>query len=356
VSATQKESSAQDVAAAPAPPAPAPAARKPTRAPAEPERFALLGVWAVLIAVFCIVVPDTFPTTANVSNMLASQVVLLILAIGLLYPLRAGDYDLSVASTLNLATVVVAVLNAQQGWNIWASVLVALVASVAVGAINGLIVTVFGINPFIVTLGMGTVVQGLIYLLSDSSTISGIDRTLSSAVLTQPFLAIPVGFFYALALCLLAWYVFDHTAFGQRLLFVGQSHDVARLNGVNVPRLRWTSLMISAGFAGLAGVVYAGTTASADPVSGASFLLPAFAACFLGSTVLRIGRFNPWGTLIAVYFLVTGITGLQLLGAQQYVQQLFYGGALVIAVIASTLVRRRGERKRRAQAAAAVEA
>ncbi|NKQ51755.1 ABC transporter permease [Amycolatopsis sp. K13G38] len=325
--------------------------RRTGKKQAEPERFALLGVWVVLIIAFSLIVPDTFPTTANVSNMLASQVVLLILAIGLLYPLRAGDYDLSVASTLNLSTVVVAVLNAQHGWGIWLAVLVAILASLAVGFVNGLIVTVFEINPFIVTLGMGTVVQGLIYLLSNSATISGVDRSLSDAVLTQPFLAIPVGFFYALALCAIAWYVFDHTAFGQRLLFVGQSHDVARLNGVNVARLRWRALIISAGTAGLAGVVYAGTTASADPVSGASFLLPAFAAAFLGSTVLRIGRFNPWGTLIAVYFLVTGITGLQLLGAQQYVQQLFYGGALVVAVIAAKLVRTRGERKRRAEAA-----
>jgi hypothetical protein len=101
------------------------------------------------------------------------------------------------------------------------------------------------------------------------------------------------------------WYVFDHTAFGQRLLFAGQSRDVARLNGVNVAGLRWVSMIISGGIAGLAGVVYTGTTASADPVSGAAFLLPAFAACFLGSTVLKIGRFNPWGTLVAVYFLVT---------------------------------------------------
>lgn len=327
--------------------------RKLRGTPAEPERFALLGVWIVLIVAFSVMIPDIFPTTANVSNMLASQVVLLILAIGLLYPLRAGDYDLSVASTLNLATVVVAVLNVQQEWNIWLSVLAAILAALAVGVLNGLIVTVFQINPFIVTLGMGTVVQGLIYLLSDSATISGIDRALSDAVLTQPFLAIPTGFFFALALCAVAWYVFDHTAFGQRLLFIGQSHDVARLNGVDVARLRWRALIISAGTAGLAGVVYAGTTASADPVSGASFLLPAFAAAFLGSTVLRIGRFNPWGTLIAVYFLVTGITGLQLLGAQQYVQQLFYGGALVIAVIAAKLVRTRGERKRRDRVATA---
>ncbi len=317
--------------------------------PAEPERFALLGVWVLLIIAFSVIVPDTFPTMANVSNMLGSQAVLLVLALGLIVPLRAGDYDLSVASTLNLSAVVVAILNVNHHWGIWSAVLVAIGVSLLVGVINGLIITRFAIDPFIVTLGIGTVVQGVIYQVSHSVTITGIDRALSKTALTQPFLSIPLDFYYAVALCVVIWYVFDHTAFGQRLLFAGQSRDVARLNGVKVSGLRWVSFVISAGVAGLAGVIYAGTTASADPVSGAAFLLPAFAACFLGSTVLRIGRFNPWGTLIAVYFLVTGITGLQLLGAQQYVQQLFYGGALVIAVILSKLVRSRGERRRRAQ-------
>lgn len=317
--------------------------------PAEPERFALLGVWVVLIIAFSIAVPDTFPTLANVSNMLGSQAVLLVLALGLIVPLRAGDYDLSVASTLNLSAVVVAILNVNHHWGIWTSVLVAIGVSLLVGVINGLIITRFAIDPFIVTLGVSTVVQGLIYWVSHSVTITGVDRSLSKTVLTQPFLSIPLDVYYAVGLCVVIWYVFDHTAFGQRLLFAGQGRDVARLNGVKVSGLRWVSFVISAGIAGVAGVMYAGTTASADPVSGAAFLLPAFAACFLGSTVLRIGRFNPWGTLIAVFFLVTGITGLQLLGAQQYVQQLFYGGALVIAVILSKLVRSRGERRRRIQ-------
>jgi ribose transport system permease protein len=317
--------------------------------PAEPERFALLGVWALLFLVFSLIVPETFPTTANVSNMLGSQATLLVLALGLIVPLRAGDYDLSVAATLNLAAVVVAVLNVNQGWSIWTAVVAAILAGMLVGVVNGFIITRFDIDPFIVTLGIGTVVQGLIYQVSNSVTITGVDRSLSEVMLTQPFLAIPLDFYYALILCVIVWYVFDHTAFGQRLLFAGQSRDVARLNGVNVSGLRWVSMIISGGIAGLAGVVYAGTTASADPVSGAAFLLPAFAACFLGSTVLKIGRFNPWGTLIAVYFLVTGITGLQLMGAQQYVQQLFYGGALVVAVVMSKLVKSRGERRRQSE-------
>lgn len=312
----------------------------------EPERFALIGVWIVLIAFFVLRVPETFPTTANLSNMLGSQAVLLILALGLIIALRAGIYDLSVASVLTLAAVTTAALNVNFGWPVAAAALVAVAAGVVVGVVNGFIVTRFDIDPFIVTLGVGTVVVGLTYIISDTRTISGVDPDLSRAMLAKPFLSIPVDFYYALVLCLLVWYLFEFTAFGQRLLFVGQNQDVARLNGVAVQPLRWIALICSATVGAVAGVVYVGTTGSADPVSGAGFLLPAFAAAFLGSTTLRIGRFNPWGTLIAVYFLVTGITGLQLMGAQQYVQQLFYGGALVVAVILSKIVRARSERRR----------
>lgn len=314
----------------------------------EPERFALIGAWLLLVAFFIFKVPETFPTAANLSNMLGSQAVLLILALGLIIPLRGGDYDLSVASVFTLAAVIVAVLNAQDGWPVWEAAIVAIVAGMLVGVLNGFIVTKFDIDPFIVTLGIGTVVIGITYFISDSRTISGVDPSLSNLVLAKPFLGIPIDFFYAVVLCAVVWYVFEYMAFGQRLLFVGHNPAVARLNGVGVPRLRRIALLLSATIGALAGVVYVGTTGSADPTSGGGFLLPAFAAAFLGSTTLRIGRFNPWGTLIAVYFLVTGITGLQLMGAQQYVQQLFYGGALVIAVVLSKIVRTHSERSRAA--------
>ena len=116
---------------------------------------------------------------------------------------------------------------------------------------------------------------------------------------------------------------------------------MSRLSGIRVGRLRWGALVASATLAALAGVTYAGTTGAADPSSGLQFLLPAYAAAFLGATAIQPGRFNPWGSIIAVYFLVTGITGLQLLGVESYVQQLFYGGALVLAVALSQLARRR---------------
>ena len=99
--------------------------------------------------------------------------------------------------------------------------------------------------------------------------------------------------------------------------------------------------------AAAAGVLYTGTAGAADPTSGATFLLPAFAAAFLGTTTITPGRFNPWGTFIAVYFLVTGITGLAIMGVQTWVQNVFYGGALVIAVTASQIVKMRRERAAR---------
>jgi ribose transport system permease protein len=310
----------------------------------EPERFALIGVWIVVIIVFSFAT-NRFLTTDDISSLLGSQTVLLILALGLLIPLRVGDYDLSVASTLGVSAMIVAILNVNHGWAIVPACLVAVAFGATVGLVNGLIVTRFEIDPFIVTLGMSTFLQGVLFWISNSETVSGISIHLSNAVLSTTVVSIPVDFWYAVGLCAILWYVFDYTPFGQRLLFVGQSKDMARLNGIAVGRTRLLALVASGAIAAVAGVVFAGTTGSADPTSSSSFLLPAFAACFLGSTTLKIGRFNPWGTFIALYFIVTGTTGLQLLGAQTYVQQLFYGAALIIAVILSKLLRQRNDRQ-----------
>jgi ribose transport system permease protein len=140
------------------------------------------------------------------------------------------------------------------------------------------------------------------------------------------------------------WYYLTYTAAGRRLLFVGRGREVARLSGVAVDRVRLGGFVCSGLLGAIAGVLYVGTTGAADPSSGLSFLLPAFAAAFLGATSISPGRFNPWGTIISVYFLVTGITGLSILGVSTFVQDLFYGGALVIAVTLSQIVRGREER------------
>jgi ribose transport system permease protein len=308
------------------------------------ERLALLLAWAFVIIVFGAVRPNTFLTWGNFSAILGSQAVLVVVALGLTLSLTAGDYDLSIASVLSLAGTVLAVLNARNGVPIGWAIAAALAVGAAVGFINGFFVIFFRINSMIVTLGIGTFVHGVTLWLGDQETISGISPGLVEAVIVRRLFGVPLSFYYAFALCVLIWYVFSYTVLGRRLLFVGRGREIARLSGIRVDRLRWGCFIVSGLMGAIAGILYVGTVAAADPNSGLSFLLPAFAAAFLGATSINPGRFNPWGTMISVYFLVTGITGLSILGVSTFIQDLFYGGALVVSVTLSQIVRGREER------------
>jgi ribose transport system permease protein len=264
-----------------------------------------------------------------------------VLTLALLPPLTAGDYDLSVAATMGLAGMTLAILNVNHGWSIGAAIAAALAVGLLVGVINGGLVVLLGIDSLIVTLGTSTFIAGVILWISNSQTISGVSIDLIDYVVIKQFLGIPLAFYYGIALGLIMFYVFEFMPVGRRLLFVGRGRSVARLSGIRVVRLRWGAFVVSGVISAFAGVLYVGTLGSSDPTSSLSFLLPAFAAAFLGATTIMPGRFNPIGSIAAVYFLVTGITGLQLLGVQTFVQQLFYGGALVLAVALSQLARRR---------------
>lgn len=309
------------------------------------ERFGLIIVWVFLIALFGYLQPSTFLTWTNLSTILGSQAVLVILTLGLIIPLIANDFDLSIAYTMTFSSMLIAVLNVNHGVGIGWAILAALAAGSIIGLLNGLLMTFFRIHSLIVTLGVGTFVYGLTLWISDSMTISGVSPILIDYVIVKRLFGIPLEFYYAIAVALALWYVLEFTAAGRRILFVGRGREVARLSGINTDRVRVACLGASGFLGALAGVLYTGTQGAADPVSGASYQLPAFAAAFLGSTCISPGRFNPWGTTIAVYFLVTGITGLVFLGFSSFIQSMFYGGALVIAVSLSQIVRGRQEQQ-----------
>ena len=309
------------------------------------EQFGLIVVWLLMIALFGALRPDTFLTWPNLSTILGSQAVLVVVTLGLIIPLTANDFDLSIAFVMTLSSMAVAVLNVNYGVGIGWAILAALALGVAIGLVNGLLIAVFRIHSLIVTLGTGTFIHGLTLWMSDSMTISGISPRLMDAVIVGRLFGIPLEFYYAVGLAALIWYLLDYTALGRRILFVGRGREVARLSGIDTDRIRVACLAMSGLFGALAGVLYAGTQGAADPVSGVSYQLPAFAAAFLGSTSIVPGRFNPWGSTVAVYFLVTGITGLVFLGFSSFIQEMFYGGALVVAVCLSQLVRGRQEQQ-----------
>lgn len=305
------------------------------------ERFALLGVWALLIALFSLVMPNSFLTWGNFAIMFASYAPAALLALAIIVPLTSGDYDLAVGATLTLSSCLVGVLNVWVGWPIVYCLLAALGAGIAIGLFHALFIIYFRIHSLVVTLGSTSLMTGIVQWMTNSSTIGGIDYQLINAVVGGQLFGIPYAFYYALIAVFVLWFVFELTPMGRRLLFVGRGREVARLNGIAVDRMRLGALVTSGVIAAAAGVLYAGTLGSADPYSGLNYLLPAFAAAFLGSTTLLPGRFNPLGTLVAVYFLGTGITGLTMMGIPLWVTNVFNGGALIAAVTISQLTRGR---------------
>jgi ribose transport system permease protein len=299
------------------------------------SRYGLLLAWILLIVVFSIARPDIFLSRANFANILGSQATLVMLTIGMIIPMTVGEFDVSVAGLVSACLMLTGVLNVNYDWPIGTVVLAAFLLALLVGLVNAFIVVRVGVNSLVATLGMGTLLMGAAYGISGISII-GLSPTLMTIARTQLF-GIQLAFYYSLLLTIALWYVQRFTPLGRNMLFTGANPEVARLSGIEVNRLRAWSLVASSIIAAFAAVILAGVLGSADPNAASGYLLPPFAAAFLGATAITPGRFNPWGAFIAVYFLVTGIVGLQILGLSGWIEQVFYGGALVLAVVLSRI-------------------
>jgi ribose transport system permease protein len=257
-----------------------------------------------------------------------------------LVTLLVAEFDLSVASIMGLAATIVPVLTTLHGVNVWVSCLIALAACAVAGAINAFFVVYLDVSSFVVTLGTGTLLIGLAQWLSSSNVVSLNDPVFSDLALKQ-VLGMPVSFYYGIALALFIAYVLAYTPLGRHMLFVGANREVARLAGIRVNGIRTGAYIVSSLLAGFAGIILVSALGGFDPTTSGQFLLPALAAVFLGTTVVQPGQFNPIGTMIAIWFLWTGIFGLQLLGFAGWVQNVFYGAGLVVAVALAKIVRNR---------------
>ena len=312
------------------------------------NRYAILIVFVAMVIAFGLDIPSTFLSIGDLSNILGGQAVLFILVMAVLLPTIMGDFvDLSLGSSLGLSAMTLAVLNVNHGTPVLIACLAGVGAALVVGLVNVFFVVYFDNDPFIVTLGTMTIVQGVTYIISGSNSVGIVSTGLSNWIFTNDFLSIPLEFYYGLAIFLVVWYVLSFTPVGQKALVIGQSRDVARLTGIRVTRQRAWAFIIAAGIAGVAGIAYAGTNGTVDPTAGSTLILPAYAAVFLGATAIRPGRINALGALIAVYFLATGTAGLELLGTQSYIQQIFYGAALVVAITMPKVTRDRIFKRRR---------
>jgi ribose transport system permease protein len=311
------------------------------------QRLSVPLCWLLLIVFFGVLKPDAFLAARTLSSILGSAAPVVVLTIATVITLRGGDYDLSGAAVMLLASNIVGVLNIREHIDIGPAIAIAIAMAVMIGFVNAFFCIVVGVDSFIATLGMSTILAGLTLWISDSNSYSGLSDWLVNVVTNRDLLDVPFSFYIALLITIVVWLVFEYTPLGRRHLFVGKSREISKLNGIAVDRTRTVSFLCCSVLSAVAGILYAGAAGGIDPTSALTLLLPAFAAAFLGSTTILPGQFNPWGAFVSVYFIVTGITGLAILGLPTFVQSFFYGGALVVAVSLAQLVRSSGSRSSR---------
>jgi ribose transport system permease protein len=303
-------------------------------------RYGLVVVWVVMAAVFLGAMPSTFGQFRTLQSIFGSQQVLVFLVLAALSTLVVGEFDLSIASVMGLSATIIAVLAGLYHVNVAVACAVALLASAACGALNAFFVVRVGVMSLVVTLGSGTLFTGIAEAISSSSAVSVNSNGLSQVAVFS-IGGLPVSFYYGLLAAVAFAYVLGWTPLGRHLLFVGSSREVARLAGIRVNRIRAASYIMAGIVAGFAGLILVATDGGFDPTASVDYLLPALAATFLGTAVVQPGQFNPIGSLVGIYFLETGIFGLELLGYSGWIQDVFYGGGLVAAVAVATVVRRR---------------
>lgn len=304
-----------------------------------PRNIGVLYLYALTWVVFMAWVPDTWTTWLTHRSVLNQNAILVVAALGLLVPLAAGVFDLSIGATISTGAVLSGWMLVEQQWPVPVAVVLALLAGMLVGAVNGFLVVKIRIDSFIATLGMGSVLTAFTVWLSKNRSILGFPPSFRR--LADPFAwSLNTTVLIAVGVAAALWFVLEHTSLGRYLFATGGAREAARLAGVQTDRYVWGAMVVSATTASGAGVLLAAQFGSTQSQSGTPYLLPAFAAAFLGSTQFK-QRFNVLGTVLAVVVLQSGVKGLQLAGVgSTWVESLFFGVALIVAVGLSSFKKR----------------
>lgn len=307
-----------------------------------PSRASIVYIYGAGFVLFAVWIPDLWFSWATHKSVLnISFVVPAIVAVGLCVPLLAGAFDLSIAGVMSASAITSSWLIVEKGWSIYPAIGVAILVALVAGLLNGVLVVKVGIDSFIATLGVGAVLTAYAEWRSGGLQITGLPSNFKDLARKDIVFGIQAKVLYLIVIAFIVWYVIEHTPIGRYLQATGDNREAARLAGVQTHRYTFAALMTSALVAGIAGVIQTAGVGAGNANTGGPFLLAAFAAAFLGSTQFK-GRFNVWGTVAAVWVLLSLVKGVELaLQSYRWLNQLFFGLALIIAVGMSRLLERR---------------
>jgi ribose transport system permease protein len=305
--------------------------------------YGLVILMASLIILFSVLLPQTFPTMLNVRAIISDKAIIALLSLGAMIPMAAGRIDLTVGYGIVLWHILAISLQTIYGLPWPVAVLIVLILGGFTGFLNGLLVEVAKIDSFIATLGTGTVLYALALWHTGGRQMVGVLPEEFFALNSTFVFGLPITGYYLLAITVIMWIVLEYTPVGRYLYAIGANQRAAQLNGIPTRKYVIGAFVASGLLTALAGVILAAKLRIGQASVGLEFLLPALVGAFLGSTTIKPGRVNVWGTIVGVTILAVGISGIQQFGGSFWVEPMFNGVTLLIAIgIAGYAQRRKG--------------
>lgn len=305
--------------------------------------YGLVILTVFLIVLFSILLPNTFPTMLNVRAIISDKAIIALLSLGAMIPMAAGRIDLTVGYGIVLWHILAISLQTMMGLPWPVAVAIVLVLGAVAGFLNGLLVEVAKIDSFIATLGTGTVLYALALWHTGGRQMVGVLPDGFYALNTTFVFGLPITGFYLIAITVVMWVMLEYTPIGRYLYAIGANQRAAQLNGIPTRKYVIGAFVASGIMTALAGVLLAAKLRIGQASVGLEFLLPALVGAFLGSTTIKPGRVNVWGTIVGVTILAVGISGIQQFGGSFWVEPLFNGVTLLVAIgIAGYAQRRKG--------------
>lgn len=300
-----------------------------------------------LIILFSILLPDTFPTKLNVRAILSDKAIIALLSLAAMIPMVAGRIDLTVGYGIVLWHILAISLQTMFGMPWPIAVLIVVALGGIVGLLNGFLVEVAKIDSFIATLGTGTVLYSLALWHTGGRQMVGVLPDGFYALSTTFLFGLPITAYYVVAITFALWIILEYTPVGRYLYAIGANQRAAELNGIPTRKFVVGAFVTSGLLTALTGVLLAAKLRIGQASVGLEFLLPALVGAFLGSTTIKPGRVNVWGTIVGVMILAVGISGIQQFGGSFWVEPMFNGTTLLIAIgIAGYAQRKKGAKSK----------
>jgi ribose transport system permease protein len=305
--------------------------------------YGLVILTVLLILLFSILLPNTFPTLLNLRSIISDKAIIALLSLAAMIPMASGRIDLTVGYGIVLWHILAISLQTMFGIPWPLAVMIVLLLGAATGFLNGLLVEVARIDSFIATLGTGTVLYALALWHTGGRQVVGVLPNGFYALNGTMVFGLPITGLYVLGIAVALWIILEYLPIGRYVYAIGANPKAAALNGIPVRRFVIGAFISSGFLTALTGVLLASKLRIGQASVGLEYLLPALVGAFLGSTTIKPGRVNVWGTMTGVIILAVGISGIQQFGGSFFVEPLFNGVTLLVAIgIAGYAQRKRG--------------